>query len=142
MHEELLRKALVNAIYWHDGQTDKLGLPYYLHPLTVAASPTLTNNFQRACAALHDVMEDCGIDMRVLAEMFGIEVAVVVDLLTRKPDVPDDVYYARIKANEDARLIKLADIRHNLSPGRFDKLDAETKNRLHKKYGKAIALLT
>lgn len=142
MHEELLRKALVNAIYWHHGQTDKLGLPYILHPLAVAASPTLKSNFQRACAALHDVVEDCGVDVRVIIDMFGVDVGLVVDLLTRKSDVSDEEYYARIKANGDALAVKLADIRHNISPGRFDRLDTATKDRLHKKYGKAIALLT
>lgn len=53
----------------------------------------------------------------------------------------DEYYYAAIKANRDATVIKLADIEDNLSPWRQAYLEPETQSRLRAKYAKALEIL-
>lgn len=63
------------------------------------------------------------------------------------PDGPnymtkDEYYYACIKANPAALMVKLADIEDNLSPWRQAYLAPDTQERLKAKYAKALDILT
>ena len=131
-----LDRAIVLAILSHEGQTDKTGEPYILHPLRVMQNVTPRN---RVAAVLHDVIED---NPRVnttglLTNGISAEQVELVWLLTRRPDVPSRDYYAAIKANPDALEIKLADIDDNTDPERLAKLDPEVSDRLIRKYNDA-----
>lgn len=53
----------------------------------------------------------------------------------------DEYYYAAIKANRDATIVKLADIQDNLSPWRQAYLEPATQQRLRAKYAKALEIL-
>lgn len=53
----------------------------------------------------------------------------------------DEYYYACIKHNPDALMIKLADIGDNLQPWRLNYLPKETQVRLREKYRKAYEML-
>lgn len=53
----------------------------------------------------------------------------------------DEYYYACIKDNPDALMIKLADIGDNLQPWRLNYLDEETQKRLREKYARALEIL-
>jgi (p)ppGpp synthase/HD superfamily hydrolase len=55
----MLDKAILIAARAHQGQTDKAGQPYILHPLRVMFSRR--NEIERICAVLHDVIEDTNI---------------------------------------------------------------------------------
>lgn len=127
----------------HTGQTDKLGVAYIQHPASVAAAFDRETEWVQHCAAwLHDVVEDTMLTERDLIDA-GVAPAVVdvVRLLTRTDDVPADEYYERIRHNPAARLVKLADIAHNLAPSRIAQLDDETRERLTSKYEHAIEAL-
>lgn len=74
-------RAVAFAAYAHDGQSRKgTALPYMVHPVeTVAIAATMTNDPEvLAAAALHDVMEDCGVTETELRSRFGRRVAALV----------------------------------------------------------------
>jgi (p)ppGpp synthase/HD superfamily hydrolase len=128
----------------HRGQTDKAGVAYVHHPAAVAAAfdPEL-DWVEHSAAWLHDVVEDTDVTAEDLrAAGVAEEVVRVVVLLTRTPEVPDEEYYRRIRADSRARRVKLADIAHNTDPARRAALPAETRERLAAKYAKALAALT
>lgn len=78
--------ALAIATSAHFGQFDKAGNPYIDHPIAVAAS--LDNDFEKAIAVLHDVVEDCNVTMDDLIALgLSEEQAKILDLLTHKKDV-------------------------------------------------------
>ncbi|WP_311764816.1 hypothetical protein [Paenibacillus agricola] len=52
----LLNKAIIIAAKMHDGQTDKGGRPYILHPMRVMQAATTED--ERIVAVLHDLIED------------------------------------------------------------------------------------
>jgi predicted dehydrogenase len=133
----------------HRGQRDKIGEPYIRHPEAVAAMVQLLPTFQAAepdtrtdvvaAAWLHDVIEDTAETAESLLDA-GISTTSVnaVVALTRRDEVAEDQYYAGIAASPLARMIKIADIASNLSPGRTGQLDAETRERLAIKYASAL----
>jgi len=126
----------------HAGQVDKLGEPYIDHPRRVVARCVWP--WEKAAAWLHDCLEDSDLTVADLrsAGIFESTIADVV-ALTRKPHQPSEEYYANIRATSSAAIsVKLADIADNLDPARTARLDKETRDRLDKKYRKAIEELT
>ncbi len=93
-------------------------------------------------ALLHDVIEDQPVDRQTLLSL-GVPERVVelVELLTRRPNVSEEDYYARIGRDPTARMIKLADIADNADPRRLRRLDADERARLMKKYANGRHLL-
>lgn len=77
----LLTEAIAFAAGAHDGVTRKGSrVPYIVHPMeTVAIAASITDDEEvLAAAALHDVMEDCGVSEQTLCERFGARVAALV----------------------------------------------------------------
>ncbi len=72
---------------------------------------------------------------------FSPRVVEIVDLVTRKEGVPDEVYYARIAEDPDALMVKMADIEDNTDPERTALLSAELQARLARKYASAKSAL-
>ena len=124
----------------HLGQTDKLGAVYIGHPRRVAES--LTDPMQQAIAWLHDVLEDTPVSEETLVKV-GVERRIIeaVRLLTRRPNVASDDYYAAIRSNQDALAVKLADIDDSTLPWRVAALRGQA-DRLEIKYAKAREALT
>lgn len=83
-----LEEALIFAIKKHKGQRRKGdGRPYILHPMAVLyilyEVKQSKNIFLLASvAALHDVVEDCGVPLKKIAKKFGYQVAALVEELT------------------------------------------------------------
>lgn len=79
----LLKSAFDWAAVWHKDQKRKypgVTVPYMSHVAGVAAVLS-RHGFREvvvAAGALHDVIEDCGIDHATLVEKFGVEVADLV----------------------------------------------------------------
>jgi (p)ppGpp synthase/HD superfamily hydrolase len=86
---------------------------------------------------LHDVLEDTDLNADVLI-VSGVPSHVVeaVVVLTKRPDEPYDRYIERIRANELAHCVKLADLRDNLA-----QLD-EGEESLRRRYEGALRKLT
>lgn len=124
----------------HAGQTDKAGRPYIGHPAHVAAS--VRGSKAKAVAWLHDVVEDTDTTFEDLAAA-GIdeEVIAALRLLTHDAAVPYLDYVAKLKGNELARTVKLADLAHNSDLSRLSEVTDADRERLEK-YRKAIAILS
>ncbi len=82
---DLIKKAYVYAARAHDGQTRRSGDPYVVHPLSVASIITdLRLDVPSICAGLlHDCVEDTSSTVDELQQLFGQEVAFLVDGVTK-----------------------------------------------------------
>jgi (p)ppGpp synthase/HD superfamily hydrolase len=113
----------------HEGQIDKSGRPYYLHPLRVAMRLASFSAAERHAALLHDVLEDTAVsltDLRALG--YDEDVLELVGLLTRDARGGESHrdYIHRLVRSGNARAlrVKLADVYDNLSPARMRSLPA------------------
>jgi|GEM_PF-1295725 len=136
--EAVAQVALAKGIAFaaHRGQLDKSGTPYIDHPGRIAERfDPVTDPIAAAAAWLHDVLEDTPLTSRELFEAgVLLEVVGVVELLTRRPEVTPDEYYARIRRHPVALRVKLADIDDNTAPWRLRRLDFAKQQRLAEKY--------
>lgn len=131
--------ALSIATEAHKGQVDKAGNDYIQHPLHVAS--LVSSDEEKATALLHDVMEDSSYTLEDLANM-GIPQSVVeaVSVLTKKDDISYYDYLDELKQNELARVVKLADLKHNSDLTRINQPTASDFERTAK-YEMAIEYL-
>ena len=127
---EIMRRA-------HEGQLDKCGRPYYLHPLRVAMRLVHCTPEERHAALLHDVVEDTPLtldDLRALG--YGEEVVELVDILTRRVPAGEShrQYVERIVASRNVKAlrVKLADVIDNMSPARSRDLPPEHRGMHHR----------
>ncbi len=77
--------AFVFAHRCHRGQFRKSGAPYITHPLAVAAMLAKSDIDLATimCGLLHDTVEDTGATLDVIGDLFGDEVATLVDGVTK-----------------------------------------------------------
>jgi (p)ppGpp synthase/HD superfamily hydrolase len=107
-----IEKALQIAARAHEGQVDKHGQPYILHPLRVMSAMECEE--ARIVAILHDVIEDTSVTAEDLRrEGFGEAVLEALDHLTHRQGEPYAEYVIRCKGHESARRVKLADLEDN-----------------------------
>ncbi len=131
----------------HEGQVDKIGHPYIEHPARVArsaagAAPADIRDAVCAVGWLHDVVEDTQTDIAELRAFgFSEEILAGVEAMTKRSGEAPEAYFARVRANILARLVKAADIDDNTSPKRVAQLDADTRDRLAAKYQRSRELL-
>ncbi len=124
---ELLRRAYVFSAMEHKGQVRHSGEPYLVHPLEVADLLADMKLDVTAIAAglLHDVVEDTLTTPERIAELFGRDVAHVVEGVTKIGAIPFSSSEERQAENfrkmllamvDDIRviLVKLADRLHNM----------------------------
>lgn len=116
---------MIETMNAKNGYARKDGSNYYYH--LVDATQDLINHGIRdeititACI-LHDAPEDIdGVDYYTISELFGDEVAFIVDLVTKKEgiDYKDEqnlkLYLTMILTNVKATLVKTSDRKHNFS---------------------------
>jgi len=126
-----LEHAIILATQAHEGQVDKAGQPYILHPLRVMLAQK--DDKHRIVGVLHDVVEDTYITMWAIDHEFGEPIARAVDALTRRDGESYDAYLSRVALNPIAAAVKIADIRDNMDPSRGVPVNP--------KYAKALAFL-
>ena len=82
---ELLRRAYVFSAYEHKGQVRRSGEPYLVHPLEVAdlLADMRLDVVAIAAGLLHDIVEDTPTTIEKIRELFGEEVAHVVEGVTK-----------------------------------------------------------
>src|SRR5436189_4094265 len=144
---ELLRRAYVFSAYEHKGEVRHSGEPYLVHPLEVAdlLADMKLDVVAVAAGLLHDVVEDTLTTPERIAELFGPEIAHVVEGVTKIGAIPFSSSEERQAENfrkmllamvDDIRviLVKLADRLHNmrtlqhLSEDRRVKIAQETRD--------------
>jgi guanosine-3',5'-bis(diphosphate) 3'-pyrophosphohydrolase len=128
-----LEHAIDFATKAHAGQKRKSGEPYIIHPLAVAN--TLVEwgmDIDTVLAGvLHDTVEDTDVTLKDIENLFGADVAFLVDGVTKVsqaragmrnlesylPQTTDNLSKLLIAVGQDVRviIIKLADRLHNLS---------------------------
>jgi guanosine-3',5'-bis(diphosphate) 3'-pyrophosphohydrolase len=124
---ELLRRAYVFSAREHKGQVRHSGEPYLVHPLEVAnlLADMRLDVVAVAAGLLHDVVEDTLTSIERVDELFGSEVAHVVEGVTKLSSIPFSSKEAQQAENfrrmflamvDDIRviLVKLADRLHNM----------------------------
>src|SRR6201982_976115 len=124
---ELLRKADVFSAFEHRGQVRHSGEPYLSHALAVAdfLADMKLDAVAIAAGLLHDVVEDTLTTIERIRELFGPEVAHVVEGVTKISAIPFSSSEERQAENfrkmllamvDDIRviLVKLADRLHNM----------------------------
>jgi GTP diphosphokinase / guanosine-3',5'-bis(diphosphate) 3'-diphosphatase len=86
----LVRRAYQFAAEAHAGQTRKSGDPYVTHPLSVAqVIAELKLDVASVCAGLlHDCVEDTSATVEQLGDIFGKEIAFLVDGVTKLGKLP------------------------------------------------------
>ena len=119
-YAEMYERAMKIALRAHEGQTRWGGEPYISHPVAVADSFGPIASPAKVTAVLHDVLEDSDVTEAELREVFPDCGAwrIIVDnllLLTHKEGESYADYIMRIRTSGLARLVKAADIKHNLS---------------------------
>lgn len=159
-----LGEAIALAADVHRFQFDKAGVAYILHPLEVMRRATdyyLANSdgWQlekiQIVAVLHDALEDVkaehGWTRGRLADRiyvdFGSEVLSSVEALSKRGDYnnrePYDEYLERVAANWMARIVKIADLSHNLDAFRLPSAKiGERDFERWDKYHRALVRLT
>ena len=132
--------ALSIATEAHRGQFDKAGVDYIEHPIYVANQ--VDTEEEKAVALLHDVIEDSSVSAEELLQA-GLPETVVtaVQVLTKKKEQDYQTYLETVKKNPLARVVKLADLKHNSDLSRLSSITEKDRERL-KKYKKAIDFLS
>lgn len=118
-YEQLLVLAEEIATRAHEGQLDKAGVPYIYHPRTV--SSYCSSMYGKIVGWLHDVIEDTDVAIEDLREKgFDEFLLEALDCVTKpKEGYNEEAYYERIKGNELAKEVKLADLKHNSDMSRI-----------------------
>lgn len=124
---DLLRRAYIFSAKAHQGQTRLSGEAYLIHPIEVAAilANLKLDAATVAAGLLHDTIEDTSITSEEITSIFGEEVAMLVDGMTklsrmelqsREQREADNFRKMIVAMAKDIRviLIKLADRLHNM----------------------------
>ena len=115
-------KALAFAREKHFGQLRRDGQPYIVHPLTMACNALgmgIKDDAVVATILLHDVCEDCGVNLVELpvnqVVKRGVELMTFRIMEGETKEVAKNRYYNMLLQSREATLTKLIDRCHNVS---------------------------
>ncbi|MBI1948381.1 MAG: bifunctional (p)ppGpp synthetase/guanosine-3',5'-bis(diphosphate) 3'-pyrophosphohydrolase [Deltaproteobacteria bacterium] len=124
---DVIKKAYVYSAKVHAGQVRKTGEPYLMHPLAVAniLAHLKLDEASVVAGLLHDTVEDTLATIEEVEELFGKDVASIVDGVTKLGQVKFNTAEEKLAENfrkmlvamsRDIRvlLVKLADRLHNM----------------------------
>lgn len=114
---------------------------HYLGTAGAFSKETEENDQCLPVALFHDLVEDKYISMDELAKKARLnqEQIAALDAITRRPEERYFDYIARLKTNEIARKVKIADLTDNI---KRCALDLPTRWGLIRRYAKAYGILT
>ncbi|OCX61637.1 GTP pyrophosphokinase [Thioclava sp. SK-1] len=126
-NSDLIRSAYAYGMQMHDGQMRRSGEPYFTHPVAVAAILTeqRLDDATIVTALLHDTVEDTRASYTDIADSFGVEIAELVDGVTKLTNLQlsssetkqaENFRKLFMAMSKDLRviLVKLADRLHNM----------------------------
>jgi len=126
----------------HDGQLydEENQIPHMQHVDAVASQ--FDDPHMQRIAYLHDTVEDNpNVTIDDIHERFGEDVGNAVDALTRREDPSNQGgrevyrdYIRRLAEHPEARQVKIADLKHNLS--------GRSKGNLRQRHEKALGMLS
>jgi (p)ppGpp synthase/HD superfamily hydrolase len=147
--ELMLSYAICMAVEGHQGQFDKAGMPYILHP-AAAALKLMEDGYgpkYQAAEWLHDYMEDVTESndrLEFVRHHIPDDVIDAIELVSNLNDDPYPEFIQRIvkSGNKMAIVIKIYDIKNNLGRmGAIEKKDPAKAQRLKAKYADALPVL-
>jgi len=140
--EALVNRAYVYALRAHGSQTRASGDPYFAHPIEVAGILTeyRLDTATIVTALLHDVVEDTPVTHKEIADLFGDEIAELVEGVTKLSKLELNSEHTKQAENlrkfilaisKDVRvlMVKLADRLHNMRTLGYIK-SAEKRERI------------
>ncbi|WP_040712957.1 HD domain-containing protein [Paenibacillus curdlanolyticus] len=134
-----LTKAILIATEIHDGQTDKGGNPYILHPLRLLTKASTED--ERIVAVLHDVLEDTSYRLQdLVTDGFSQSILDALTALTKLEGESYESFIVRIKQNELATKVKILDIADNMDISRIPTPSEQDIKRIEK-YQQALRIL-
>jgi (p)ppGpp synthase/HD superfamily hydrolase len=133
-----LEQAIQLATRLHNGQVDKAGERYIEHPLRVMNA--VDGETEKIVAVLHDTVEDTGVTITELEDLFGSLVAAAVEALTRLAGEDYFDFVRRVKQNPIAAKVKVADIKDNMNLTRLKTISDQDLRR-NEKYKEALSIL-
>ena len=133
----------------HGSQTDKKNFPYMAHVNDVAKRVQQLGEDYFVVGLLHDAIEDAvkhneGLRFQeeiknLIKTTFNQEVVNAINAMTKLPE--DDYfedYLPRVKKNNIAKEVKIADSSHNLSKAHLLDNEPELQEKLRSKYIKVL----
>jgi (p)ppGpp synthase/HD superfamily hydrolase len=131
---------MVNSTFWN--RCDKGGSPYIFHLAHVAGQ--FHDLDAQTVALLHDIVEDTECTLEALRDVFEYPEHIIeaVDAITKREGESYTTYLKRVKVNELATRVKIADVKHNMDVNRIPNLDLKAARRHYQKYEKALRFLT
>jgi len=137
--KKLVKLAHEICLTAHARQTDKVGMPYHLHPERVAAR--CSTDAETIVALLHDTIEDTDITPEyLLSQGFPQEIIDAVLSVTKRHGESYEDFVVRAKQNPIGRMVKIHDLEDNMDIRRLDELTDEMVTR-QRKYLKAYHYL-
>jgi len=134
-----LERAIAIAATAHEGQIDKAGAPYVLHPLRMMLRMATLD--ERITAVLHDVVEDCDVTLEMLrTEGFSDHVIEAIDSVTKRSGESYDDFVQRAASNPIGPRVKLVDLQDNSDLTRIQHPTERDYVRVEK-YRRAIEML-
>jgi GTP pyrophosphokinase len=139
---DLIKKAYVYSAKVHQGQIRKTGEPYLVHPLEVAGllAEMKLDEASIVTGLLHDTIEDTLATRDEISELFGVEIADLVDGVTKlsqfsaantqEEKQAENFRKMVVAMAKDIRvlLVKLADRTHNMRT--LDAMKSEAQERI------------
>lgn len=123
--------ALDIAVEAHKGQKDKAGHPYINHPFRI--STKMDTEEEKIVALLHDVVEDSNLTISELSSYgFSQEILNAICCITKTKGEDYDLYIEKVKTNELATKVKIADLIDNISLSRLKVVTVKDINRTRK----------
>lgn len=136
----MLSKVKRFAFKTHAAQLDKAGQPYTNHLQFVANLVADQSDEVIATAWLHDSVEDTETTLDDIARLFGSVIAEAVNAITKRQGETYQDYLLRVKSNDIARKVKIADLTHNMDLSRLPKTTEKDLAR-QRKYQQAKQFL-
>ena len=130
-YNELYDLALQIAIRAHEGQKDKSGRNYIMHPIRVAER--CKSSKAKIVALLHDTIEDTTVTTDYLREQgFPEEIIEGVLSVTKREGETYEDFVRRAAQNTIGKEVKMADLEDNMDIRRLKEITDKDVERLRK----------